>query len=84
MYAAASAVSHVWPPTAKWTSGAVHDQHARPGHTVGSTEVTDLASLAQPGVKLVIGAAGVPVGDRYTRNVLPALDASQGAGGRRR
>ena len=45
----------------------------------GSTAVTDLASLAQPGVKLVIGAAGVPVGD-YTRKVLPALDASQGAG----
>jgi molybdate transport system substrate-binding protein len=45
----------------------------------GSTAVTDLASLAQPGIKLVIGAAGVPVGD-YTRKVLPALDASQGAG----
>ncbi len=45
----------------------------------GSTTVTDLASLAQPGVKLVIGAAGVPVGD-YTRKVLPALDASLGAG----
>jgi molybdate transport system substrate-binding protein len=44
----------------------------------GST-VTDLASLAKPGVKLVIGAAGVPVGD-YTRKVLPALDASLGAG----
>lgn len=45
----------------------------------GSTAVTDLASLAKPGVKLVIGAAGVPVGD-YTRKVLPALDASLGAG----
>jgi len=45
----------------------------------GSTTVTDLASLAKPGVKLVIGAAGVPVGD-YTRKVLPALDASLGAG----
>jgi molybdate transport system substrate-binding protein len=45
----------------------------------GSTGVTDLASLAKPGVKLVIGAAGVPVGD-YTRKVLPALDASLGAG----
>lgn len=44
----------------------------------GSTAVTDLASLAKPGVKLVIGAEGVPVGD-YTRKVLPALDASLGA-----
>ena len=43
----------------------------------GSTAVTDLAALAKPGVKLVIGAAGVPVGD-YTRKVLPALDASLG------
>ncbi len=45
----------------------------------GATEVTDLASLSSPGVKLVIGAAGVPVGD-YTRKVLSALDASLGAG----
>ncbi len=45
----------------------------------GSTEITDIASLAKPGVKLVIGAAGVPVGD-YTRQVLPALDASLGTG----
>ena len=45
----------------------------------GSSAVTDLASLAKPGVKLVIGATGVPVGD-YTRKVLPALDASLGAG----
>ena len=30
-------------------------------------------------MKLVIGAAGVPVGD-YTRTVLAALDATQGAG----
>jgi molybdate transport system substrate-binding protein len=45
----------------------------------GATEVTDLASLSSPGVKLVIGAAGVPVGD-YTRKVLAALDASLGAG----
>ena len=45
----------------------------------GSTPVTDLASLAKPGVKLVIGADGVPVGD-YTRKVLPALDACVGRG----
>ena len=45
----------------------------------GSTKVTDLKGLAMPGVKLVIGAVGVPIGD-YTRKVLPALDASLGAG----
>ena len=44
-----------------------------------STKVADLNALAAPGVKLVIGAAGVPVGD-YTRTVLAALDATQGAG----
>ena len=44
-----------------------------------STKVADLNALTAPGVKLVIGAAGVPVGD-YTRSVLTALDASQGAG----
>jgi molybdate transport system substrate-binding protein len=43
-----------------------------------STKVADLHGLATPGVKLVIGAAGVPVGD-YTRTVLGALDAKQGA-----
>lgn len=47
--------------------------------TPSGSPVSDLASLAKPGVKLVIGAAGVPVGD-YTRKVLPALDASLGAG----
>ncbi len=45
----------------------------------GSARVTDLKSLATPGVKLVVGAAGVPIGD-YTRKVLASLDASQGAG----
>ncbi len=45
----------------------------------GSTKVSDVASLSTPGVKLVVGAAGVPVGD-YTRTVLSALDSSQGAG----
>jgi molybdate transport system substrate-binding protein len=44
----------------------------------GATSVPDLASLGRPGVKLVVGAAGVPVGD-YTRKVLSALDASLGA-----
>jgi molybdate transport system substrate-binding protein len=45
----------------------------------GSSKVSDLAALSSPGLKLVIGAAGVPVGD-YTRKVLTALDASEGAG----
>jgi molybdate transport system substrate-binding protein len=44
----------------------------------GSTKVTSLESLTAPGVKLVIGAEGVPVGD-YTRTVLGALDGTQGA-----
>jgi molybdate transport system substrate-binding protein len=44
----------------------------------GSTKVADLNGLTTPGVKLVIGAAGVPVGD-YTRTVLTALDATEGA-----
>jgi molybdate transport system substrate-binding protein len=42
-----------------------------------STKVADLNGLTAPGVKLVIGAAGVPVGD-YTRTVLGALDATEG------
>ncbi len=45
----------------------------------GSSKVTDLQGLSASGVKLVIGAVGVPVGD-YTRKVLPALDASLGTG----
>ena len=45
----------------------------------GSTKVPDIASLSTPGIKLVIGAAGVPIGD-YTRTVLSALDATQRAG----
>lgn len=45
----------------------------------GSSKVPDLNSLSTPGVKLVIGAVGVPIGD-YTRKVLAALDAAQGAG----
>jgi molybdate transport system substrate-binding protein len=44
-----------------------------------SGKVTSLAELSSPGLKLVIGAAGVPVGD-YTRQVLTALDATEGAG----
>jgi molybdate transport system substrate-binding protein len=45
----------------------------------GSTKVTSLDGLTAPGVKLVIGAEGVPVGD-YTRTVLGALDGTAGAG----
>jgi len=45
----------------------------------GSTRVADLAAVAGPGVRLVIGAAAVPVG-AYTRTVLAALDATEGAG----
>jgi len=45
----------------------------------GSSKVADLSALSSPGLKVVIGAAGVPVGD-YTRQVLTALDASEGAG----
>jgi len=44
-----------------------------------STKVADLKGLTAPGVKLVIGADGVPVGD-YTRTVLNALDTTEGAG----
>jgi molybdate transport system substrate-binding protein len=43
----------------------------------GFGKVGDLPALTAPGVKLVIGAAGVPVGD-YTRTVLGALDATEG------
>jgi molybdate transport system substrate-binding protein len=45
----------------------------------GSTGVSGLDALSTSGVKLVIGAVGVPVGD-YTRTVLSALDATEGAG----
>jgi molybdate transport system substrate-binding protein len=40
----------------------------------GSTRVKSLDDVAKPGVKLGIGAKGVPVGD-YTRKVLAALPA---------
>jgi molybdate transport system substrate-binding protein len=42
----------------------------------GSDKVTSLADLEEPGVKLVIGAEGVPVGD-YTRGVLEQLGAER-------
>jgi molybdate transport system substrate-binding protein len=45
----------------------------------GSTKVAGLDSLSTSGIKLVVGAVGVPVGD-YTRTVLSALDATRGAG----
>lgn len=41
--------------------------------------IADLAGVATEGVKLVVGAEGVPVGD-YTRGVLEKLDATEGAG----
>jgi molybdate transport system substrate-binding protein len=44
----------------------------------GSDKVTSLADLEEPGVKLVIGAEGVPVGD-YTRGVLEQLGAERSA-----
>ena len=44
----------------------------------GSDKVTSLADLEQPGIKLVIGAEGVPVGD-YTRGVLEQLGAQRNA-----
>jgi molybdate transport system substrate-binding protein len=40
------------------------------------SSVRSLGDLARPGTKLVIGAAGVPVGD-YTRTVLGRLGAAQ-------
>jgi molybdate transport system substrate-binding protein len=42
------------------------------------TRVASLTDLEQPGVKLVIGAEGVPVGD-YTRGVLEQLGAERSA-----
>ena len=42
----------------------------------GGAKVTSLDALEQPGVKLVIGAEGVPVGD-YTRAVLEQLGAAR-------
>jgi molybdate transport system substrate-binding protein len=44
----------------------------------GGDKVTSLADLEEPGVKLVIGAEGVPVGD-YTRGVLEQLGAERSA-----
>ena len=44
----------------------------------GSDKVTSLADLEEAGVKLVIGAEGVPVGD-YTRGVLEQLGAERSA-----
>jgi molybdate transport system substrate-binding protein len=41
-------------------------------------KVASLADLEQPGIKLVIGAEGVPVGD-YTRDVLEQLGAERSA-----
>jgi molybdate transport system substrate-binding protein len=43
--------------------------HGNPGHLHGVYDVT------RPGLKVVVGAAGVPVGD-YTRKVLAALHLS--------
>ena len=40
--------------------------------------ITSPADLARPGLKLVIGAASVPIG-AYTRTVLGKLDAAYGA-----
>jgi molybdate transport system substrate-binding protein len=40
------------------------------------SRIRSLADLAEPGTKLVVGAAGVPVGD-YTRTVLARLPAAQ-------
>jgi len=40
-------------------------------------KIDSLDDLAAPGVKLAVGAKGVPVGD-YTRKVLDALPAAQG------
>lgn len=45
----------------------------------GSSKVADLKSVSTPGVKLLVGAVGVPVGD-YTRTVLTALDRTEGTG----
>jgi molybdate transport system substrate-binding protein len=39
-------------------------------------EIESVADLAEPGVKLVLGAEGVPVGD-YARTVLDNLDAQE-------
>jgi molybdate transport system substrate-binding protein len=44
----------------------------------GDGKVTSLEDLEQPGVKLVIGAEGVPVGD-YTRGVLEQLGEQSSA-----
>jgi molybdate transport system substrate-binding protein len=44
----------------------------------GDGKVASLEDLEQPGVKLVIGAEGVPVGD-YTRGVLEQLGEERGA-----
>ncbi len=43
------------------------------------TKVGDVRSLRSPGTKVVIGSAGVPIGD-YTRTVLGKLDATYEAG----
>lgn len=41
--------------------------------------IADAGAIGQDGVKVVIGAEGVPIGD-YTRKVLDALATSEGAG----
>ena len=42
-------------------------------------KIATLADLARPGLKLVVGAVGVPIGD-YARTAVKALDATEGAG----
>jgi molybdate transport system substrate-binding protein len=43
----------------------------------GETKIDSLDDLAAPGIKLAVGAKGVPVGD-YTRKVLAGLPAARG------
>ena len=56
----------------------VRVQPARPRRARRGAGVDSLADLAGPGVTLVIGAEGVPVGD-YTRKVLANLGAERSA-----